>query len=283
MRGRGFREGLDRQRAPLLLLAQLVLALLLLAAGEGRLLTPPDPVWTAIQERGRWRVGLDPSFPPFEMLDEEQKVVGYDVDLARAIAAHWGVELELVPLGYDGLLDALAVGRIDSVVSALPYDRRLTEDVLYSEPYFEAGVRIAVSPQSSIERVADLERRQVGVEWGSVGDAVARRLQRDEVDFERKVFETTADVIAALRSKAIDAALIDGVSLRLAQSGSPIQTAGPVLEGDAYVIALPASAPFLATEIDRSLKAIRDEGRLEQIEDRWFGRRVIEHGDARNG
>ncbi len=79
-----------------------------------------DRTWLAIQERGIWRVGLDPSFPPFELLNEAGAPVGFDVDLAHALAARLDVELEIVTIGFDGLTDAVQVGRIDSVISALP-------------------------------------------------------------------------------------------------------------------------------------------------------------------
>lgn len=263
---------LDAHRAPLLLLAQLLLALLLAAAGESQILAPPDPVWQRIEESGRWRVGLDPSFPPFEMLNEQGEPIGYDVDLARAIASEWDVDLELIAIGYDGLLDALIVGRIDSVVSALPYDRRMSRDILYSNPYFEGGVRLAVTGQSQIDGVEALEGLKVGVEWGSVGDGVARRLLRQGSSFERIAFETVDGVVTSLANGDVAAALVDGVSLRLAQgNGLDLKAVGPVLEGDAYVIAMPISALRLADRVDEALEKLGKEGVLVEIEERWFG------------
>mgnify|MGYP000002901294 CR=1 FL=1 len=54
-----------------------------------------DATWQAIQQRGVWRVGLDPSFPPFEMLDAEGTPIGFDVALAQALAESWGVRVEI--------------------------------------------------------------------------------------------------------------------------------------------------------------------------------------------
>ena len=72
-----------------------------------------DPTWACIQETGVWRVGLDPSFPPFENLDTAGRSVGLDVDLADAIAAAWGVRVEIVSLGFDELLDAVHAHKVD--------------------------------------------------------------------------------------------------------------------------------------------------------------------------
>jgi polar amino acid transport system substrate-binding protein len=70
--------------------------------------------WQAIQQRGVWRVGLDPSFPPFECWMRNNAPAGYDVDLAHALAATWGVRAEIVPVGFDSLPDTLKTGKIDS-------------------------------------------------------------------------------------------------------------------------------------------------------------------------
>jgi len=62
-----------------------------------------DGTLAEIRRRGTLRVGLDASFPPFETIDEDNQIVGLDVDIARAIAADIGVELELVNIGFDGI------------------------------------------------------------------------------------------------------------------------------------------------------------------------------------
>ncbi|MEZ4580525.1 MAG: transporter substrate-binding domain-containing protein [Caldilineaceae bacterium] len=128
-----------------------------------------------------------PELPPFETLADDGAIVGYDVDLARAMAAQWDMEVELVAIGFDSLIDALIAGKVDSVISALPLDPRLTKDIAYSAPYFEAGLRLAV-PQASALAATDpaalepdafdpgtlLDGRTVAVEWGSTGDMIGR-------------------------------------------------------------------------------------------------------------
>ncbi|MDE0143406.1 MAG: ABC transporter substrate-binding protein [Caldilineaceae bacterium] len=231
-----------------------------------------DGTWLRMQERGSWRVGMDPSFPPFETLDAEGAPVGYDVDLAREIAAEWGLEAEIVAIGYDSLLDALLVDRVDAVISAFPYNARMTKDVHYSPPYFEAGVRLVVGAGAAYEEVGDLEGGTVAVEWGSRGDAIARRLQREGAGFTRLPFESSEKAIEALVSGASNALLIDGVTLRLAQGeGKRIRAVGAVLDEDPYVIAVSIEAPKLQSALLQALAALEEEGRLELLEERWFG------------
>ncbi len=126
-----------------------------------------DTSFTDIRDRGAWRVGMDPSFPPFENLDPVTgQPAGFDVDLARAIAARWGVRVELVGVGFDELIDATAAGRIDSALSALPAVPWRDEEVVSSIPYVEAGLLLAAPAGSSI-RGASAARRPAG--GGGVG------------------------------------------------------------------------------------------------------------------
>ncbi len=238
-----------------------------------RLFTRQDNTWREMQARGTWRVGMDPSFPPFEDLNDAGVMVGYDVDLARAMAAAWGLEAELVPIGYDSLADALQAGRIDSVVSAFPHDPRLTRDVWFSAPYFEAGLRLVVRAGSSITSTAALEGSTVAVEWGSLGDMIGRRLQREGSTLTLQPFATPDEAIAGLvNDPQIDALFIDQVSLRQAQGrGAQIIAVGPALESNPYVLAAPLRAYDLQARIAATLEEFAGSGTLTALESTWFG------------
>ena len=230
-----------------------------------------DNTWQTMQTNGVWRVGMDPSFPPFEWLDDAGKPVGYDVELAQRIAAAWGLQVEIVTIGFDSLGDALQAGRVDSVISALPYDERLTRNLAYSIPYFDAGIFLATRPDSAVTEVADLAGQRVAVEWGSMGDMVGRRLQRTDPSIQLTPFDTPAATVAALVDGEVDALLIDHVTLRIAQvQGAQVVTVGPVLESNPYVIAMPIAAHNLQTAVEARLTTLRSEGTLTDLEEKWF-------------
>uniref|UniRef100_A0A7C1JNP8 Amino acid ABC transporter substrate-binding protein n=1 Tax=Caldilinea aerophila TaxID=133453 RepID=A0A7C1JNP8_9CHLR len=238
-----------------------------------------DETWEAIQQRGAWRVGLDPSFPPFEMLDAAGTPIGYDVDLAHALAASWGVRAEIVAIGFDSLPDALKAGKIDSIISAYPYDERLTQDFHFSTPYFDAGLRIAVRNDSTINELTDLAGARVGVEWGGLGDMVGRRLVREGLQITVKPFETPSELIAALlETDAVDAILIDNVLLRQAQASDlPLRAVGAPLESVPYAIVTPRRADELQRRLEISLQQLKADGRLDELEHRWFAKNVTEN------
>lgn len=257
-----------------------------------------DTTWEGMGRRGTWRVGLDPSFPPFEALDAGDRPAGYDVDLARTLAADWGLEVEIVPIGFDSLIDALQAAKIDAVVSAYPYDERLTRDVGYSQPYFDAGLRLVVREGSPIAGVADLAGKRVAVEWGSEGDMIGRQVQRnleaDGLSLTLVPFETPDEAVAALVGRGtraagdgsadaagapsadlmpdpVDALLVDGVTLRAAQAGgAALAAVGPALTSNPYVIVTPRRATELLQQVNTGLETLRREGVLAELEDRWF-------------
>ena len=257
----------------LLLLLGLVITWFFMPPGVARLFRR-DLTWQTIQANGVWRVGMDPSFPPFEWLDDSGKPVGYDVALAQQIADRWGVQVEIVAIGFDSLGDAVRTGRIDSVLSAFPYDERLTRDIAYSAPYFDAGIVLATSVGSPIQSVDDLAGRQVAVEWGSMGDMVGRRLQREGIPLQLAQFDTPDNAVSALvEAQSVDALLIDQVTLRVAQvQGAPLVAAGPVLESNSYVIAMPVNAHELQEAVAQALETLRGDGTLVALERAWFGR-----------
>lgn len=230
-----------------------------------------DLTWQAMQEQGSWRVGMDPSFPPFEFLDGQGRPTGYDVALAQEMADQWGLDVQVVAIGFDSLLDALLAGKIQSIVSAYPLDPRMAKDVAYSPPYFEAGIRLAVLPGSSIRAITDLTGRTVAVEWGGMGDVVGRRLQREIPDLTLRPFETVLEAARAVEDAEVDAVLLDGVTLGLRQAqGSELHALDEALEPNPYVIAMPLAASQLHAQVQVALAELQNSGRLAALESKWF-------------
>lgn len=235
--------------------------------------TTRDRVWDHIQATGQWRVGMDPSFPPFQDLDGNGQPVGFDVDLARAIAARWGVEVQVNGLGFDGLVDAVQAGRIDGAISALPFQPERTEDVAFSAPYFEAGL-VLVTPAASdlVASLDDLAGRRLAVEWGSEGDVQARSLRRRFPDLVLLPGDTPQAALLAVAGGQADAALVDRVSaLQFAAANSGVQISPQVVVSDPYVIVLPSRAPVLQAQVAEALEALRADGTLDALTARWFG------------
>ena len=232
-----------------------------------------DETWERIQREGNTRVGMDASYPPFDLLEADGSFVGYDVDLASELGARLGVEVEFVDIFFDGLYDALLSGRVDLIISALPHDRLLTQDVAYSYSYFNAGQVLTV-PQGDdrIGGIEDLAGLRVAVELGSAAHQEARRLnQRERLALVLVTLRTPEEVIDALVEGQADAAIYDGIAARqMLSQGKPFKIVDGPLTDEPYVIAMRLDSPLLLDKVNEMLVALREEGFLTQLEEKWF-------------
>jgi len=217
------------------------------------------------------RVAIDASYPPFEYIDEGGNLVGYDIELAQELARRFGVDVEFVIISFDGLYDALEVERADLIISALPFDQRLTEDVAYSHSYFNAGQMLVVrESEDSISSAEDLQGRRVGVEWGSMGDVESRQLLR-KMEFELYQYATPAEALGMLRDGEIDAVIADAVSVyQFDREHDGIKIAGPPVTDDPYVIATLLTSSVLQRELNEAILELSANGLLDQLRGQWF-------------
>ncbi|MBI3959771.1 MAG: transporter substrate-binding domain-containing protein, partial [Chloroflexi bacterium] len=133
------------------------------------------------------------------------------------------------------------------------------------------GVRLAVGENSPIRGVDDLAGKRLAVEWGSVGDAEARKLQRSNPSIQRLTFPSPQEAVDAALNGEADGVLVDGVTLRQMQGeGTALVAVGPALESNPYVIALPVGAYTVREEIDTALTDFVTTGFLVELENRWF-------------
>lgn len=230
---------------------------------------PPDPYLSQITARGVLRVGLDPSYPPFESV-QNGMMEGYDANLARAIAADLGVSVEFVPLALDTLYDALASDKVDVLISALPFIYEKQKDVRYSQPYYQAGqVLLVRADDSGIASVRDLASKKVGVELGSNADTEARRIARTSVrDISvLSLYHSPQETMDALANRQLDAAITDTASAHAYLKSHPktLVLLSPPLTDEPYVVVMPFRANALAESIVATIGRLRASGQLAQM------------------
>jgi ABC-type amino acid transport substrate-binding protein len=254
--------------------------------------THPDDTWDRVRAAGVLRVGMDASFPPFETIAADGTLAGFDVDLAQELGQRLGVDVQFVAnLPYDGLYDALAVGRVDVVISALVVNPSRMADFAYSAPYFDAGQVLVVRewetgvggqrPEADgtsvvegacpepVEGMADLGGRTLAVEFGTRGDLEARKWARRLSGLAVVPYQTAAEALAAVEARAADAALVDHVSAKSGAGRGLVVVGEPVVE-EPYAVAVHRESRYLLRAIDDALAEMEADGTMEALTEKWL-------------
>ena len=248
----------------LLLLSMFLLLIAACRSDEGS--------WAAIQKRGTLRVGMDPTFPPFELADGGEPS-GLDVDIANTIAQQLGLRAEFVLVSYDGLYDSLATGQVDLLLSAMVVSPERTRDFAYSASYFNAGeVLIITREWPTTVELSDLADQTIAVELGSQGHL-------EVIDWANRVdtlvilpLNSSADAVEAVSNGAANAAVVDAVSGRLAMSEHPmLQLSATPVSVEPYAAVVRIEDSLLLRQVNEQLALLHDSGKLEEMIAYWLG------------
>lgn len=218
------------------------------------------------------RVGLDASFPPLADVDSSGEVVGYEADVARAIASALAVTPVLYNIPLDGLHDALLARKIDIIIAGWQYDGRLTRAVRFTAPYYNAGQVLLVRegmllPGGGRARLlAALAGKTIGVEAGSDAEVLVRTLR--DVRIER--FPSPDAAASRLLDGAIDGVVSDAISASGVLRTRPGLTFAPDALTQEYLLAaLRRRDGALAGRVTAAIERMRRDGTLRRLAARW--------------
>lgn len=214
------------------------------------------------------KVGSDIAYAPFEFMDQNQKPVGFDIDLMNAIGKDMGYQVKFKTSPFDGLNLSLASGEYDAVISAMTITPDRAKVVLFSDKYFLATQYIAVKKDSSIKSANDLKGKRVGVQASTTGQFAMEKLGIDP-----KKYDTTPDALTDLVNGGLDAVVADSPVILYFINKNPNANV-VAIQGDFpkeyYGIAMNKNNTALATKINASLKKLISDGEYAAIYKKWF-------------
>lgn len=151
------------------------------------------------------KVGTNPNFPPFEYLDKDSKVAGFDVDFINELCKRTDKECSLVVMSFDALIPALKSGKIDVAISGMSATPVRKNAVDFSNPYFTTeNLYIKKANDENIKTLDDLKGKKIGVQLGTVQETRAREISN-------KVFPTEDPYssVLALKTGKVDVFVVD--------------------------------------------------------------------------
>ena len=149
-------------------------------------------------------VGCDPTFPPFESLEPDNKFSGFDIDIMQAIARTTGLEVEFKNVSFDQLFPSLMTNQVDAVISGITVTDERQKRFLFSQPYFTSGLVIVVkSANNNINKFSDLAGKNVAVQAGTYAQMFVEQQSSVKLasfdTFEQTLTELAKGQVAAVR------------------------------------------------------------------------------------
>mgnify|MGYP000879466618 CR=1 FL=1 len=226
---------------------------------------------TSIAAKPVLKVGTEATFVPFETVDEKtNEVIGFDVDLMKAIGDIIGYEIQFYNMGWDGLIPSLLNGNIDVIAAGMTIREDRAKVVNFSDPYFESVLTIVVrKDNNTIKGFEDLENKTIAVQLNTTGDFVA-----EEIAGARIARYNTAP--EALQNVAMNAAHASIIDLPVAETylaknpNAPLKHLGAIAMNEFFGLALRKQDTDLLKQINAALAQIRADGTYQQIMDKWF-------------
>jgi len=219
-------------------------------------------------------VGTDAAYAPFESQNEKGEIVGFTVDVLKAVAAKSGIEVRFVNTPWEGIFNALTQGDRDIIASSVTItdERRQTMD--FSSPYFDAAQLIAVKDNSKITSFADLKKAKVGVQTGTTGDeAVTKLLGKTSPAIKR--YESAPLALKELEAGGVDAVVADnGVVIHHVANnpGGKFRTVNdPAFVPEQYGFAVRKGNAELLAKLNEGIAGIKADGSYDTIYRKYFG------------
>lgn len=153
------------------------------------------------------KVGTSPNYPPFEFIDNNNKISGFDIDLLDEISKRTGFKYELVSIGFDALIPALKSGKIDIAASAMSATPQRMKAIDFTKSYFfTENLYIKRANDASLKTKDDLKGKKLSAQLGTVQEMAA-----NETTAKVVAMEDVAASIMALKANKVDAVVVDSL------------------------------------------------------------------------
>lgn len=238
----------------------------------------------ASEEKKTLKVATNAEFPPFEELDENNKIVGFDIDLIKEIAKKMDVELEFQNMEFDGVLAAVQSGTCDIAISGLTINEKRKQSVDFSDSYHETAQILIVKKDDSYytgttkEAIDEqLKNQKIGVCVGYTGEAYAN----GDADWgyagiegaDVKSYDNLSLAITDLNNGAINAIIMDAPTAKDAVASDAnkdkVKVIDVSLTVEYYGIAVKKGNSELLDKINDALKEIKDSNKLDEFKNTW--------------
>lgn len=247
----------------------LFLGLIVLAVMSGCSVQKEGDLLGDIKKRGTIRIGTEGTYKPFSFHDQKtNQLTGFDVDIAREVAARLGVKAEFVEIPWDGMLTSLQTGKVDVVANQVGIKPEREEKFDFSKPYTVSFAQMVVHKDNQqIKTLENIKGKEAGQTPSSNYGQMAQSHEAKIVAYE--------DMMGAMHdiaARRIDLSLNDRLAIAemLKNSDLPLKVIDIQSDRSESAFPVPEGNAELVQEINQALDEMRKDGTLAEISQKWF-------------
>lgn len=240
--------------------------------------TGEDTSLEDVKANGKLIVGLDDTFVPMGFRDEAGNLVGFDIDLAKAVSEEMGIPFEFQAIDWDAKELELQNKKVDCLWNGLSITPEREEVMQFTDPYLDNRLVIMTKQGSDIKTKADLAGKNVGTQAGSSALDVVK------ADASYSTFQDTLTeykdydaAIMDLEIGRIEAVIVDEVlgNYKNNQKGNVFAFGTEDFGPDKYGVALRKEDTSLFEEFNKAFEAVIANGTASELSMKWFGKDIV--------
>lgn len=216
-------------------------------------------------------VGMELSYPPFEMTDENNQPTGISVEMAQALAGRLGKTLRIENIPFAGLIPALKTGKIDLIISSMTRTEERAQSISFSDPYLHTGLCVLVPKNSDSDSIEDVDQpgSKVAVKQGTTGHIYANaNLGNAEI----LLFDKESAASLEVAQGKVDAFIYDQISIYLnwkKHSDTTRALLNP-FNSESWAIGVRKGNDELMTQVNQFLAEYQASGGFDRLGDKYL-------------
>ncbi|WP_334329227.1 amino acid ABC transporter substrate-binding protein [Companilactobacillus sp. HBUAS59699] len=235
--------------------------------------------WAAIKKRKRVIIGLDDTFVPMGFREKNGKLVGYDIDLAKAVFKRYGIEADFQPIDWNMKETELRNRTIDLIWNGYTITPERLKQIAFSRPYMANRQVLVTKKSEGINSFAGMKGKTLGVQTSSSGasllDEHPAMLKNYIKDKTPVMYDSFNNAFMDLNAGRIQGMLIDsvysGYYIQHEKDPDSYQTTVGGFDGEDFAVGMRKGDKTLKKKIDSSLQQLANDGELQKINQKWFG------------
>jgi polar amino acid transport system substrate-binding protein len=218
-------------------------------------------------------IGIDDKFAPMGFRDENNKIVGFDIDLAKAAADKMGKKVKFQPIDWSTKEAELSSGRIDLIWNGYTITDERKKKVLFTKPYLKNAQVVVTRADSNLSKLDDLEGKVVGLQsLSSAADALDAAPIKSKIKTVTE-FADNVQALTDLKSGRLDAVVIDEIVINyyMTKEQEAFKVLDESLAPEEYGIGVKKGNEELLKNLQKALDDMNENGTAAQISKKWFG------------